>query len=124
MIFSEYLDSIENTEQEQQLLGQFTKTAAEIQEGVNEAPIMGKIKIIGALLALGSVESIEAFRQSEYYDYLKDWEISVKDLEKGHFSLYPGAAQRKKIFAIAGAVVLAIVLFVWCCKRRCKRKNK
>jgi len=124
MIFSDYLDSIENTEQEQQLLEQFAKNAADIQEGVNEAPFIGKIKIIGALLALGTAESIEAFRQSEYYEYLKDWEISVKDLEKGHFSLYPGAEQRKKIFAIAGAVVLGIVLLVWCCKRRCKRKQK
>jgi len=123
MNFSEYLDSVENTEKEQQLLACFAKDKADFDE-VIKVPIVGKLKLFGAWAALANAESISEFKQTEHYGYLKSWEFIEHDLENGGFSLYPGAVLRKKIFTIMAIVGLAILFLVWCCKRRSKNRCK
>ena len=112
MIFSDYLDSIENTEQEQQLIEKFASVAADMEKAT-KVPLVGKK--IGALIALGSAESIAAFRETEHYDRIKDWDVSI-NLETGSFSLSPSSEQKKKIVKIAVAAGVVILLSVLCCK--------
>ena len=117
MIVSKYLDSIEGTEQEALL----QKGLADITKDEDVAklfnmPLVGKL--LHAIVALGSSESIKEFKETEHYTHIKDWGITVFDLEKGYISIHPGPKHLKKIFAvlaIAGAGLLLLKL---------RKKNK
>lgn len=112
MIVSKYLDSIEGTEKELMLINSMVELAKDEDVAkVLDLPIVGKV--LSALVALGSSESIADFKQSNHYDALKDWSITVFDLEKGYVSIHPGPKHLKKIFtvaAIAGAGILLLKL--------------
>jgi len=109
MVISKYLDSIEGTEDEQKLLNATLKLSEE--EGISELydkPFVGKI--FTALNVLGKSESIADFKQTKHYDNIKDLGISVFDLEKGFFSIYPGPKHIKGICAVAGIVGAGLLL--------------
>ncbi|MCL2217574.1 MAG: hypothetical protein FWB91_11235 [Defluviitaleaceae bacterium] len=118
MLFTEYLDSVENTDDEARLLEEIAKFKDDLAQAVS-VPLVGKI--VRAIAALGELGSIEAFKQSEHYHYIEGWDASI-DLDKGMFSLYPGAEQRKTILKIL-AFIGAGIFFLWLfCK--CKRRKK
>jgi len=115
MKFSEFCDTIENTEQEQQFL-QFLKEDADFNEvkenleKVKKIPVLGKI--CKAMVALVDSESIAEFRESEYYPQFMDWNITF-DPDAKNLSLSPGDAQKKKavkIFSIVAAVIAVLLL--------------
>jgi len=113
MVISKYLDSIEGTEQEQQFI-QCMSNFFEM-EGVSELldkPGIGKI--FTALDVLGKSESVTEFKETEHYNNIKNWGISVFDLEKGMFSVYPGPKHIKGICTVAGVIGAGLLLFKLC----------
>ena len=99
MLVSKYLDSVEGTEKELVFLNSF----AELTEDKDVAKLLDKPiigKLLSALIALKSSESIGAFRQTEHYKNIKDWGITVFNLEKGYISIHPGPKHIKKILAV------------------------
>ena len=110
MVISKYLDSIEGTEHEPTLQEGLVK----LLENEDVAQLLDKPaigKIFRALAALASAESIAEFRGTEYYDNIKDWGITVLDLEKGHISIHPGPKHMKKFFAVIAIVGCGLMLF-------------
>ena len=118
MKFSDYLDSVENTDDEQLLKEQICKIKEDVQPAL-QIPVVGKV--LTAALVLGESESIEAFRQTEHYEYIKDWNIAVHDLEKGAFSLYPSDAHLK-IVKVAAMVIGGLLAFLWIRRKLRKRR--
>jgi hypothetical protein len=119
MLFTEFLDSIQGTEQEARFLEVLAKIRNEIKQ-VTRVPFVGKL--FEALVALDGYASIAAFKQDECYENVQGWDVSV-NLDKGLFSIYPGAEMREKIFkfiAIVGAVKL--LLWLWIRSRRRKEQ--
>jgi len=121
MTIAKYLDSIDGTDKEPILfkgMGKLTK-----EEGI--AALMDKPGVgdlFCALAELGNSESIAEFKQTVHYDAIKDWGISVFDLEKGSISIYPGPKHLKKFFtvvAIAGAGI-----YLWKLHKKHKAKLK
>jgi len=105
----------ENTEQEQQLL-QFLKQddmkeAEQVFAKMAGLPVVGKL--FAALVALGDYESIAAFRRSEHYHNLKDWNFAI-DFDKNSLYITPNSTQIIKairVLAIISAVIsLMLVL--------------
>jgi len=119
MKFPEFLDSIENTEQEQAFRDVLISMEEDVAPAMN-IPFVGDI--FRALEAFCECESVEAFRLTPHYDTLKKWDIAVHDLEKGMFSIYPGAEMRNKIFAVVG-VVFAVILGLWLWRKCCKKRR-
>jgi len=123
MKFSEYCDMVENTEQEQQLF-EFMRNDSNMQEAwtvmekMQTMPVIGKI--ITALGELGDAESIAAFRQTEHYPHIMNFEFNF-DPDKGDFSLAPSVEQQKIMKMVFAAIVAGIVLLVVCCKLRRRR---
>ncbi|MCL2575974.1 MAG: hypothetical protein FWE33_06030 [Defluviitaleaceae bacterium] len=111
MLFTEYLDSVENTEQETRLLEEIAKIEGDLAQAAR-IPVVGKG--ITALLALGEL-GIEEFKQSGHYDNIKGLDIAI-DLDKGVFAIYPGAVMRRKIFTVAG-IVAAVLFGLWLWRR-------
>ena len=118
MVVSTYLDSIDGTEQEQQLLDGMVKLTQEkaILDMMN-APVVGKI--FTALDALGKSESITEFKETVHYNNIKDWGFQVIDIEKGYISIYPGPKHMKKVYAVAGVIGAGLLLWKLCkvCKK-------
>ncbi|MCL2400836.1 MAG: hypothetical protein FWC91_13965 [Defluviitaleaceae bacterium] len=109
MLVSMYLDSIEGTEQESVFLNHFVELAEDEDVAkVLHLPVVGKL--LKALVSLGSVGNIATFKQTEHYKDIKDWGITVFDLEKGYISIHPGSKQLKKILAVAAIVWAGILL--------------
>ena len=119
MLLTEYLDTIENTEQEQLFLQKLSEIKNDLAQAA-KVPFVGKM--LRALVALGEVESIEEFRQSGHYENIKGFDITVSDLEKGHFSIHPGREQLTKAAKIA-AIVFAAALLLCLCRRCCCKRN-
>jgi len=120
MIFSEYLDSVENTEQESKLIEQLGM----IKDGaawVVRIPLIGKS--INALIALADSENIEAFKQSEHYSYLKDWNVTVFDHESAAISISPSDKIKGKIAKVL-VLVGAAMLLMWLCRKFCCNRTK
>ena len=122
MRFSQFCDVAENTEQEQQLLQFFKQDDMGPVESVfakmSNVPIIGKL--FTALIALSNYDSIAAFKQSEYYQNLKDWNFDI-DFDKKSLYIRPNDEQLKKalkILAIIGAIIALIVICRKCC---CKK---
>ena len=123
MRFSQFCDMAENTEQEQQLL-QFLKQddmeqVEKVFAKMTRVPIIGKL--FAAVIALGNYDSIAAFKQSEHYHNIKNWNFAV-NFEKKSMFITPNEEQRKKalkIFAVFGAVITLIVI----CRKFCRRKK-
>jgi len=124
MRFSEYCETAENTEQEQQLL-QFMK-----QDKMKDAEkAFGKLtripgigKLFSAIIALGNYESIAAYKRSEHYDNIKNWNFVI-DYDKNSMSIGPTDEQKKKamkVLAVFGAVIalIAIARKLGCCKKK------
>jgi hypothetical protein len=92
-----------------------------VKEGFGQAskiPFVGKL--MKALVALGELESIEEFKQSEHYESIQGYNISGVNLEKGYFNITPGKEQRMKIVKALAPVVAVLILLLWLCrKRRC-----
>jgi hypothetical protein len=118
MSLAEYLDSIANTEQEQQFLLKLSELKEEFGQ-IAKTPFVGKL--FRALVVLGDSESIEEFKQSEHYENIKGFDIRVKNLEKGHFNIYPGKAQRKAMVKLSAVVAIGLLLIIFLRKKkRCK----
>ena len=123
MKFSQFCDKAENTEQEQQLL-QFLKQddmepAEKVFTKLARAPVVGKL--FAAVTALGEYDSIAAFKQSEHFQHIKNWNFAI-DFDKKSMFITPNETQIRKalkVFAIIGAVVALIVI----CRKHCCRKN-
>ena len=116
MLLTEFLDSAQNTEQEARLFEVLIPIKNEIAK-LTGVPVVGKL--FSALVALCDLESIEAFKQSEHYQNIKGWDVSA-NLEKGLFSVYPGAESRRKIFkalALIGTAVFLLCLWRRICRR-------
>jgi len=129
MKFSEFCDSIENTEQEQQFL-QFMKDDENFGEAKKYLVKAEKIPVVGkvctALVALSDFDNIAEFRESEYYPQIMDWDITY-DPEAKSLSLNPGEAQMKQVkkaamvFGIVVAVIATLVVFLKIC--RCRKRK-
>ena len=124
MKFSDYCDMIENTQQEQELFefmrsNESMQEAWEVMEKMQNVPVLGKV--IAALGKLPEYESIAAFRESEHYPHLMNWNISF-DAEKGSFSLSPGPKHVEVIKGIASVIGLVVLLLVVCRKWRKRGK--
>jgi len=124
MTISTYFDSIENTEQEQNMLAQFSKGLSEAKDELAKAenfPIAGKI--IKAIVALSQAESISEFKQTKHYANIKNWDINVEQLEKGNIQINPGEVHKEAAIDIL-AIVLAVLFGFWLGrkfgKKRCK----
>jgi len=124
MKFSEFCDTIENTEKEQQLLQYLNK--AELQDAkkvfvkMTRTPVMGKV--FEALLALENYDSIEGFKQSEHYSNIKDYEFSV-DFESNSLNIGVSEVQKKKMTKCVVIAAIVIVLLIIFRKLRKRRKN-
>ena len=124
MRFSEYCETAENTEQEQQLL-QFMKQdkmkdAEKAFGKLTRIPIIGKL--FSAVIALGNYESIAEYKRSEHYDNIKNWNFVI-DYDKNSMSIGPTDEQKKKamkVLAVVGAVIALIVVArkLGCCKNK------
>jgi len=101
MLFTEYLESIEGTEQEDQ----FIEHVAKAREYFEHMPI----KVIKAVAALGDYDSIADYKESEHYQNTFGWDVKV-NLETGSLSIYPGAAKRKKALIVIVCIVVGIIL--------------
>ena len=109
MLISKYLDSIEGTEKEPVFLNSF----AELSEDKDVAKLLDKPiigKLLRALVALRSSDSIEAFRNTEHYENIKDWGITVFNLEKGYISIHPGPKHIKKILSVVAIACVGLYL--------------
>ena len=122
MKISDYFNKIEGTDDEEILLSGFAELADELVSDEDAAviftlPVVGKL--FNAIVALGGSDSLESFRrQTEHYDNIKEWGITVFNLEKGLVSIHPGPKHMKIIF-IAAAIIVGGVLLVKC-RRKCK----
>jgi len=104
MLLTEYLDSIENTEQEQKFLQQLAELKPHFQPAA-KVPFVGKT--ICALIALPDIGSIDEFRQSEHYAAIDGYNITtIGDA----FSITPGKDQMIKAAIFVGCVVLTIII--------------
>jgi len=119
MLFSEYLDTIEGTEDEARLFEQIDTFKDEIAQGAN-IPVVGKI--VAAILALREFNSVAEFRQSDHYQHVAGWYCTI-DLDKGIFSLQPGPKFWKKVSIVCG-IVSAGLLALWVWRKCCKCCNK
>ena len=121
MNFAEYLDSVENTEQEQQMIqkaGEFKNAIIGNNpaglEKLKKVPIFGKVFL--SLFFLADCNNFDEFRQSEYFDNIKNWDIKVSDLENGNISILPGAKHKK--FMLKISIFVCVALFVVCMCRK------
>jgi len=118
MLFTDYLDSVANTEDEARFFEELAKLTADFKE-VTQVPVVGKL--FAAIVALSDCESIDEFKESGHYQDIEGWDISI-NLDTGLFAIYPGAAMRKKALGFLAFVCVGIfLLWLW---RRCCRKNK
>ena len=109
MLVSKYLDSIEGTEKEPVFLNSF----AELTEDKDVAKLLDKPiigKLLSALIALRCSDSIEAYKQTEHYENIKDWGITVFNLEKGYISIHPGPKHIKKLFTVMAIACVGVYL--------------
>ncbi|MCL2171627.1 MAG: hypothetical protein FWB71_05680 [Defluviitaleaceae bacterium] len=118
MLFTEFLDKIENTDDEARFFKQLGNVVDDLKEA-KEIPILGKL--ISAIVYLLELECITEFKQSEHYDVISGWDVIV-DLDTGHFSVIPGPGHRKKIFKVA-AIIAGILFLIWLCRRK-RRKSQ
>jgi len=119
MLFTEFLDSAANTENEARFFEELAKVKDELAQATR-VPVVGKL--IRALVVLGDYGSIEVFKESVHYPDIEGWDCYI-NFDKGHFSIYPGAEQRKKILMVL-ACIGAGLFFFWLCRRCCRRKKK
>lgn len=124
MTVSEYLNSIENTEQEQKALASFAKAFCEVKDELAKAvnyPFVGKC--LRALLALSQATSVTEFKQTNHYNNIKNWDINVDQLEKGNIQVTPGPAHKEAIIEVV-AMVGALLLGFWLGGKFGKKKSK
>jgi len=119
MLFTDYLDSIKNTEKETHFLEKLAETKNDLAQAT-EVPVVGKL--MKSLVALSDYSCVETFEQSEHYNHIVGWDIDVNE-ETGNFNIYPGAQQRKKIFVVFAAVCAGI-LGLWLTFKCCRKKVK
>ena len=113
MKLSMYLDSIQNTENEELFLQKLSDINKDLAKATS-VPFIGKK--IRSVIALGNAESIEDFRQTRHYDVIKDWNIYVPDLEKGHIYLNYFPIEAKILLSI-----FALIALIWVVRRICKK---
>jgi len=111
MKFSDYLDSVKNTDEEQKVKDKINEVKNEIAQAAN-IPVAGKY--IRALLAFGESESAEKFEQTEDYEVIKDWNFSIHGDINGDFgfSLNPSKEAMRKVAIVVGIILGGIVLFM------------
>jgi len=123
MKFSQLCDTIENTEQEQQLLQYFKQDDMQEAEKVfaklARVPIAGKL--FAAVIAMSDYESLAEFKQSEHYDNIKDWNFDI-DFDKKSLYITPNNEQKKKALKILAIIGVAITLIVLLRKLCCRKK--
>jgi hypothetical protein len=117
MPLTEYLDLIQNTEKETQLIEKLVKLKEPLMRA-SRVPFVGKV--IKALAALADLQSVDAFKQSEYYQDISGYDIKIIDPETGGFSIGPGAEQKKKALLVVASIAIGIFL-LWLCIRRFRK---
>lgn len=120
MKFSRYLKKTANTEQEQKFL-QFLNTDA-VTLAFKQLSKMDKLPVVGrmfaAIVELKNYESLDAYKQSVHYPYIKDWDVTV-NIDKGQFMIGPGKKHRKmmlKFIAAAGICAASYLLIRRLCR--------
>ena len=127
MTVAEYLDSIENTDQEQATLAKISEmlglnNAKEELMKLTKIPVAGKV--LKALVALSEAESVAEFKQTQHYNNIKNWAINADEFEKGQgISIQPGPVHKEVAIDII-AMILAVLFGFWLGrkfgKKRCK----
>ena len=118
MLFTDYLDEVQNTEEEARLF----EVLAKLRDGYEEAvqvPVMGKA--FAAVVALYDLGSIEEFKQSEHFDNMQGWNLEV-NLNKDEFIPIPGdefIMKAVKVVGVIGAGVAVLLLL-----RKLKRRRR
>jgi len=110
VLFGEYLESIEGTEQEKEFFSNLEALKDGLAQAPSNIPFAGKM--LNALKVLCNCESVAEFRDTEEYMVLAGWYTTISD--GGGFSLSPGPETKRKILkvlAIIGGVLLALLLF-------------
>ena len=110
MVISKYLESVAGTEQEPVLLRGLIKLT-ENEEVAKLMDMPGVGKIFTALAALGHSDSVADFMQTEDYNAIKDWGITVIDLEEGGVAIYPGPKHVKRALTVAAVAGGGLMLF-------------
>ena len=125
MKFSQFCDTVENTEQEQQLL-QFLKESEMKKVEQILAKMIG-FPVIGnpcaAIVALINAESIAAFRQSRHYRHLMNMDFHF-DLDKRSLYINPSDVYKTHLKKALAAVGIGIVALVICRKLFCRRNRR
>jgi len=107
MLFHDYLDSIQGTEDEARFLAHLEKSHKGISKVANmPIPVAGKI--MKALAHLGECDSVEDFKESCHYNSVRNWEIKI-DLDKSTLSCNPSKELQAKWLGIAAAIVSAAI---------------
>jgi len=115
MLLTEYLDTIQNTDQEHQ----FLQKQADLKEAFTpliSIPFVGKL--FKALVAMGDATDIEEFKQSEHYASIQGYNIAVADLEKGYYSIHPGREMLTKMAILTGIIAAGLLVLCLCRKKR------
>lgn len=111
MKVSVFLDSIENTEKEEKLIAKLAEVKKDLVK-IPKIPIIGKL--IGALIALGDAESIEGYKQTQHFEYIKDWNINNVDFDKMNISIQPGIPHYIKLVKVLSIVIICLfIIHLW-----------
>ena len=127
MKFSEYCDMVENTENDQQLIQYFREmeemdTIKNALLKAQRIPVVGKACV--AIVALTEAESLAAFKETEHYQLIKDWNFNF-DPEAKTFSFNPSSEQMQKAMKVMRivSIVLSVVTLTLLCRKLCRRKK-
>ena len=116
MKFHEYLDSVEHTDGGASLREKI-ETARDPFAKLFNIPFVGKM--FRALIAFADSESIPAFRETEHFTAIKDWNIKVT---RFGFNVHPPGNPKVMLAAKLLMGVTAAMLVVRFIKRRRRRK--
>jgi len=113
MLFADYLQSIEGTEQEQEFFDNLKELGTALEETPPNIPIAGKL--VNAMKVLCECSDVAEFTGKDEYHVLAGWNITLGDGVS--FNLTPGPEHKKKIFKVL-AIIGGVLLALWLFKRR------
>ena len=118
MRFHKLLDSVENTDKEEEL----RQRILEVKEyliPVQRVPFVGKP--IRALIVFGDFKSAADFRQSKHYADIKDWNVNVAlEGDSKSIAISPSGVHIKKMLPVLACIGVGISFIVLLKKKRCK----
>ena len=108
MKLSKYLDSIQNTENEELFLQKLSDINKDLVKATG-VPFIGKK--IHSVITLGNAKSIGDFKQTHHFEVIKDWSIYVPDLKNGQIYLnyFPTEAKILLSIFVIAAVVMTVL---------------